>query len=93
MLWNYIRKAFKRKERRYYLNWVHSFNDTVIVYPTEKGWEKIYETYADQYIEDRKTDADGYKDTFWCMIEDMGEMFCHGSNYLHSRFEIVERIG
>ena len=66
-----------------------SFNDEVIIYPTEKGWEKIENTLGENYVVKRKTEDNGYQDTLWCIIEDLGTLFFHGSEYMHSHFEII----
>jgi len=56
------------------------------------GWEKIESMFSEKYVEDRRTEENGYKDNMWCIIEDLGELFSHGSDYIHSNFEIEEQI-
>ncbi len=82
---------FKRKKRTYSFVWKHSFNDEVIIYPTEEGWEKINSMFGDKYIEERKTEDGGYKDRLWNIIEDMHDLFYHGADYIPSNFEIIEK--
>ena len=86
-----LKKLFKRKKRKYSVRWKHSFNDEIIIYPTEKGWEKINFKFSENYVEERRTDDNGYKDTLWQIIEDLGDLFYHGSDYIPSNFEIIER--
>lgn len=69
------------------LNIKHKFslNDYVVLYPTEKGWNKIskiieteYEFTNEKAIEfilSRKTTDGGYKEQLWQIIQDFHEMF------------------
>ena len=84
-----FRKLFGRKKVTHQIMMKLSFNDEVIIYPTEKGWERIYDMLGDKYIVKRKTDDDGYQDRFHEIISDFGGMFTVGSDFFHSHFEII----
>lgn len=86
-----IKKIFRRKRTTYSVIWKYSFNHEAIIYPTEKGWKKIESMFSEKYIQERKTDNDGYKDLLHVIVTDLGELFLHGSDYIWSNFEIIEK--
>lgn len=88
----FFKKIFKKNKTNFVIHWKHSFNDTLIVYPTEKGWEKINDIYDKSFVDEHRTADGGYKDTFWVVMEDFKELFYHGSDYIYSHFEIEERV-
>ena len=56
-------------------------NDFIIIYPNEKGWQKIYALVGED-LADRRTTADyGYRDQMWRIIHDLHSMFFHGQGY------------
>ena len=83
---------FKRKKRTYSVSWKHSLNNEIVFYPSEKGWEKINGMFSEEYVEDRKTEDGGYKDLMWTVIEDLHELFYHGSQYIETTtIEIIDK--
>jgi hypothetical protein len=91
-MWKFLENLFKHKRRTYRAVWKHSFNDEVIIYPTEKGWEKINALFSENYVEQRKTEENGYKDHLWQIMEDYGEFFYHGTDFIKTTtFEIIEK--
>jgi hypothetical protein len=72
--------------------WKHSFNDEIIIYPSEKGWTVINKKFGEKYVEERKVEDDGYKDHLWNIIEDYGEFFYHGTDFIKTTtFELIEK--
>jgi len=77
---------------------IHHFNlnDEVIIYPNEKGWQKIIELTAKNYkfstekaiewTDKRKTEDDGYKEQLWVIISDLHDMFYNGQNYMQTTY-------
>jgi len=84
-----FKNLFKNKKSVHQIVMKLSFNDEIIIYPTEKGWELIFDMYGDKFIAKHKTDDGGYKDQFHEIITDLGNMFHHGSDLLYSHFEII----
>jgi len=66
---------------------IYSLNDKVIIYPNEKGWQKIKDvysldlSYAPNLLTIRTVEDGGYEDMLWRIIHDLGGMFYHGSHY------------
>lgn len=80
-----------------------NLNETVIIYPTDKGWEKINRILRHQcqnhgidfshYISSRVTNDGGYKDQLWQLINDIGVMFFPGPNYFKDDYFYFVREG
>jgi hypothetical protein len=83
---------FKRKKKTYSIGWKHSLNNEIVIYPSEKGWEKINSMFSEKYVQDRMTEDGGYQDLMWTVIEDLHELFYHGSDYLETTtIEIIDK--
>ena len=71
-----------------------NLNHEVVIYPNEKGWQKIIELTAKNYqfsiekaiewTDKRKTDDGGYKEQLWVIISDLHDMFYNGQNYMQT---------
>ena len=74
----------------------YNINYSIIIYPNAEGWEKIRQIMSETYkfhTEDEfeaffrshvvETGA-GYKDQIWSIMQDLGEIFFNGSNYLET---------
>ncbi len=73
----------------------YNINDSVIIYPNEKGWVKIREILkkeysfateesVDEFINLRKTPDGGYKEQLWCIASDLHDMFYNGTCYFNT---------
>lgn len=81
----------------------YNLNNTVVIYPSINGWQKMYEIYSDFYntslddarerIDSNKTDKNGYKDQLWCIMSMFGDMFYNGTNMLSNmNIELIDDI-
>jgi hypothetical protein len=69
----------------------YNANYEIIIYPSEKGWEKIRSIISsiykldgrrlDAYIKSKTTPENGFKDQMWCIMSDFGEMYFNGTSY------------
>ena len=72
-----------------------NINQYVVIYPSSAGWYKIEQiiqtklqdlnlakSEIDEYMENRKTTDDGYKEQLWVIMSDYGDLFFNGSTYL-----------
>ena len=80
-----------------------TWNDNVIFYPTDLGWQKIIQLLKKSYslstseavvwISKRRTKDDGYQEQLWVIIQDFHEMFYNGQQYLkNTSITIVPKI-
>lgn len=72
-----------------------NLNTEVIIYPNEKGWEKLvecqYNLYAQygiqkkedakRYVESKRTQDDGFKEQLWVLMQTYHDMFFNGTPY------------
>ena len=69
-----------------------NINNLITIYPSEKGWNKIIEIYygfgsftltqINNELLKKKTPDGGYRDSLWCIIEELNPLFFNGSPYL-----------
>jgi len=67
-----------------------NINHEVIIYPTERGWEKIkknlYSIYsmqvADNELALKRTEDGGFKEQLWCIMQDHSNLFYNGTDCL-----------
>ena len=70
-------------------------NDQVVIYPNDKGWDKIHDLIREKYrlsnqktfdfIEGRKFDG-GYRDQMWTIMSDLHSMYFNGQNYFSNTY-------
>lgn len=80
-----------------------NINDKMIIYPNKKGWEFIKERLRDLYglesdikldefMENKITHGNGFKEHMWCIIENLPELFYQSSNYIKTTVCLVEEL-
>jgi len=74
----------------------YDINESIIIYPNAEGWEKIREIMSEKYKFNTEEEFEeffrtyvvetgaGYKDLLWSIMQDLGEIFFNGSNYLET---------
>ncbi len=72
----------------------YSLNDSIIIYPTEEGWDMMIDLYqknndvnrheAEKEIDKHKTTDNGYHNQIWSIMGNFGDMFYNGSVYLET---------
>lgn len=73
----------------------YNLNDSIVIYPNEKGWLKIEELFRKKYkfgsqkeltdfINLKTTLNSGYKDQLCSIMCDLNEIFYNGSYYLET---------
>lgn len=75
-------------------------NDSITIYPTDKGWIRIKDILmkkygmsdflANEWIIHRQTPDGGYRDQHWVIIADLHEMFFNGQTYLLTKINISD---
>lgn len=70
----------------------YNLNNNIVIYPNENGWNKIIEivkndynltwSAANEWVERRKTEDNGFKELLWVIISDFHNLFFNGSIYL-----------
>lgn len=67
----------------------YNLNNYIIIYPTEKGWKKIFEITKSIYnLEDseceiwinKRKENGGFKEQMWCFFSEYHEMIYNGNN-------------
>ena len=70
-----------------------NMNYSIVIYPNDKGWDKIYELIKKSYYLNtlneaieyvnkyRKTEDDGYKEQMWEIMGSLSELFYNGTPY------------
>ncbi len=73
-----------------------NMNFNIVIYPSDKGWDKIYEIIQKAYYLDtlneaieyvnkyRKTEDGGYKEQMWEIMSSLGELFYNGTPYFNT---------
>lgn len=71
-----------------------NLNDEVIIYPSEAGFRKINEIVAEMYgiksdlaknyVKNRTTDDNGFKEQLWEIMGNFGLLFFNGTTYLNN---------
>ncbi|HUX56183.1 MAG TPA: hypothetical protein VMV77_04370 [Bacteroidales bacterium] len=73
-----------------------NINNKVVIYPNQRGWDKIFELTKEYYrldriqivrwLDNRKTEDGGFEEQLWCLIDIYHSMFFHGQNYFTTAY-------
>jgi hypothetical protein len=65
-----------------------------VIYPSERGWDKIYEAIKEAYhlsadeamawVNKKRTKDNGFEEQLWTIMQDHHEMFYNGTDCLKS---------
>lgn len=75
----------------------YNLNDSIVIYPNEKGWIKLKEVLImeykfksedklNQYLILRTTEDGGFKEQLWEIMSLFGKMFYNGTSYFETSF-------